>query len=157
MRQPPYVPRLKSDGSPDADHLVDIVKGGRGVYDGKSVLEFALKKDVTGTMGNANVLDDDEGMFAKTLYEKAKADLAEVEIGVERQSLVPVTEIDGYIINILAIFKRELLTLSRVMPSYLYGLDEQEIVEKLESHLQKVYDEVIDRTDLNSFKLTLKE
>jgi len=134
-----------------------IIKEGRGAYDGKSVLEYALKKDVSGNMGNANTLDDDEGMLAKALYEKAKADLAEIEIAIERQELVPGTEIDGYIVNILAIFKRELLALSRVMPTYLYGLEEDEIVEKLQSHLQKVYDDVIDRTDITSFKLYLED
>lgn len=133
-----------------------IVKEGRGKYDGKSAFEYILNKDVSGDTGSG-VIDDEDGMFAKALYEKSKADLAEVEIAIETQDLVLERDIDGYLINILTIFKRELLALSRVMPSYLYGLTMQESIEVLKKHLQRVYDEVLDRTDSHSFKLSLEE
>ena len=135
-----------------------IVKMAHGKYSGKSVFEYMLKRDCAGDLGNnsSGGISEDEMMVSKALYEKAKADVAECEVDIEKGNLILIKDITGYAINLLTIFKREMMALSRVLPISIYGMDKEETIEYLEKSLQKVYDDVMNSTEYLAFKLSIK-
>ena len=130
-----------------------INKTGHGKYEAKSVFDYMLKRDCAGDLGgnSGSKISDEDILISKALYEKAKADVAECEVAIEKGNLVLDKDISSYTINLLTIFKREMLALPRVLPISLYGLDKDEMVEYLKDNVQRVYDDVLDSTEYSAF------
>jgi len=128
-----------------------VKKVGRGALKLKDVFEYVMKREALGTETSNNEITDEEVQANKAMLEKARADLAETEVSIEKMKLVSRREIGGYMVNEQAIFKRELLSLSRTIPSTCYGMDKSEIVDELQRVLQKVYDERLEASEINAF------
>jgi len=128
-----------------------ITKIGRGTLNLKDIFEFVLKREALGTETSLNEITDEEVQTNKAMLEKARADLAETEVDIEKLKLVSRKEIGGYLVNQMTILKRELLSLSRTIPSSCYGMLPEEVEAKLQTDLQKVYDSLLDATDITVF------
>jgi hypothetical protein len=128
-----------------------IERVSHGSYDLKQAFEFGLKRDVFEDSTSMNELTEEEVQANKALLEKSRADLAETEVAIEKRNLIDSRELGGYLVNEMVIFKRELLSLSRTLPSSCYGLTKEEIVDQLEERLQRVYDERMDASEIDAF------
>jgi len=134
-----------------------IKKIGHGKYNIKDAFEFVLQRDVFQGGTSNNEVSDEEMRANKALLEKAKADLAETEVGIEKQRLIDRKEIGGYLADQMIKFKKELLSLSRVIPGVCYGMDENEIADEIERRVQKIYNERFDQSELSSFLQYLED
>ena len=134
-----------------------IKKEGHGKYSVKSVFDYVLKRDCAGDLGNnsSTGITDEEMLMSKALYEKAKADVAECEVKIEKGQLILKKDIESYTINALTIFKREMLALSRTIPISIYGMNHEETVEYLQGSLQRIYDDIISTTEYSAFKSSI--
>jgi hypothetical protein len=128
-----------------------IKRVGRGAIRLKEAFEFGLQRDVFEGGTSLNELSEEEVQANKSMLEKARADLAETEVGVEKRYLVNRRELGGYMVNEFTLIKRELLALSRTIPSSCYGMNRDEIVDKLQRDLQKVYDERLEASEIGVF------
>ena len=128
-----------------------LTKKGHGKYNLKDAFERGLQRDVFQGGTSNNEVSDEEIKANKALLEKARADLAETEVGIEKRRLVDRKELGGYITDQLIKFKKELLSLSRVIPGVCYGMDKKEIEAELEIRLQKIYNERFDSAELAAF------
>lgn len=129
----------------------NIKKIGRGQILLKQAFEFALRRDVIQGGSQHDLPTDEEARANKAMLEKVKADFVETEVDIEKRNLIKRRELGGYLINEMTVFKRELLALSRTIPSECYGMDRDEIVDTLQRRLQKVYDERLDASELDTF------
>lgn len=129
-----------------------LKKVGRGAIKLKDIFEYVLKREMLGGNDNSNnEISDEEVQANKAMLEKARADLAETEVDIEKCNLVSRRELGGYVVNEMTIFKRELLGLSRTIPSTCYGMSRDEIVDELQRRLQRVYDERLEASEIDAF------
>ena len=130
-----------------------IKRIGHGKYAGKDALKFFIEKDIAGMLG-ANYSgneDSDDIVVAKLRYEKAKAELEENLVKVIQRKLILRTDILGYVTEILAQFKRELLALHQILPAEIFGMVGDECADYIEKHIEKLYHQVIEKADINTF------
>lgn len=128
-----------------------LKKVGRGAIRIKDMFEFVLNREMLGTETSLNALTDEEVQANKAALERARADLAETEVGIEKMYLINNRELSGYMVNEMAIFKRELLSLSRTIPSTCYGMDEEEVIAELQRRLQKMCNERLKSSEIDAF------
>jgi len=128
-----------------------VKKTGHGKYNIKSVLKAALERDVFQGGTSLNEVTTDEIQQNKALLEKARADLAETEVAIEKRKLVEVEDLKGFLANQMVMFKKDLMSLPRTIPGACYGLTEKEIEEDLSSRISKYCEERFDNTELSSF------
>lgn len=128
-----------------------VKKVGRGAIDMKSAFEFNLHREVFDGGSNNSDISDEEVQMNKALLEKAKADLAELEVGIEKRAFVNRRELGGYMVNEMVLFKRELLALSRIIPSGCYGMSTEEVADFVERKLQIELDKRLLASEIGPF------
>jgi len=127
-------------------------------YWAPEVFVHGLESD--GVVSSNNMEDDtskEELRRARAIYERAKAKVAQAEVDIEKQRLLSTSDVTGQLIHVLTIVKRELMILPRTLPAYLYGMEKQEIIEKLIEMLSTVNETVLDLTEVRGFKKKLRE
>lgn len=128
-----------------------LVRAARGQVKLKEAFQFVVQRELAGGTDTANnEMTDEEVQANKALFEKARADLAETEVAIENMSLIPRRELGGFMVDQMVKFKRELLALSRVLPSACYGMTEAEITAELTSRLHKVYEERLEESEIDA-------
>lgn len=88
-------------------------------------------------------LSPEEEEDARKRLAKAKADLAELEVEIEKRSKMDLSLVQAFIGSEVATFKRELLGLPRGLPNEIYGLDQ----EAIRTRLRGIFDNMLNESD----------
>jgi|AACY02.16.fsa_nt_gi hypothetical protein len=124
----------------------ELLKTSSGEYNLKHAFNHFLEKELKGVVSNSKLnegaidTDDDE---IRLRHDKAKADLAELEVDIERRVKMDLSTVQAFIGSEVATFKRELLGLPRGLPNELYGLDE----EAIQQRLREIFDQMLLESD----------
>lgn len=122
-----------------------------GKYNLRSSLQTALERDVFQGGTSNNEVTTEEIQQNKALLEKARADLAETEVGIEKRKLVDLGDVKGYVNNQMVLFKKDLMALSRIIPGVCYGMNKKEAEAELKQRLTKIFEERFDMLEISSF------
>lgn len=128
-----------------------VKRTGRGKYDIKSAFQAALKRDVFQGGTSLSEVTTEEIQQNKALLEKARADMAETEVAIEKRKLIDSEDIKGFMANQMVLFRKDLMALSRVIPGSCYGMTEKEIEDHLATRISAFCEERFDNTELSSF------
>ena len=118
------------------------------MYIAKEVFDTALEKDVSASDKDRSKPTAADIQVARARYERAKAKCAECEVGIEKQELLLEEDVVSHLVHLFIVVKRELMTMPRVLPNALYGMNEKEVEELVQSRLSKIYDMILDETEI---------